>query len=131
MENIVGKRETKTGKVSFEGLRAGGNSLLESLILKCVSGKDASAESLLDRLRNKTFDPQSMDIKFSINEIEFPVVEIFQQFQTHLEDMAKEEAKNLVCEKFSELEDVIDELGSSVKEIASKRLGITFDTEEW
>lgn len=118
-------------KVSFQELRDRGDSLLESLILKCVSKKDANAETLLDRLKDKAFDPQNMDIRFTIDGLEFPIVEIFQQFHTHLEDMAKKEARDLIHEKFSEFGDMMDELGSSVKEIADKRLGIDFKDEEW
>lgn len=116
-------------KISFEKLREHGDSLLEILILKCLSKKNKNGKILWERLDKKELDPQNMDIKFSIDGLEFPVIEIFQQFADQLDYIAKEAAKDLINDEFDELDDLLYELKTSIKSIAAKKLGITLEDD--
>lgn len=116
-------------KVSFEKLRKNNESLLEILIIKCLSNKRKNGKILWEKLTKKEFDPQNMDIQFSINGYEFPVVELFQQFQNQIDDLVKKEAVELIHEKFSDLDTMVCDLQIKIKEIAFERLGIKIEED--
>jgi len=117
-------------KISFESLREHGDSLLEFLILKCLSRNRKNGKILWERLDKKELDSQNMDVRFSIDGLEFPVIEIFQEFSDQHERMINEAAKDLIHEKFNNFDDVLYEMEESIKEIAFKKLGINLDLED-
>lgn len=125
----MGMGGIKMSKVAFEKLRES-HQLLELLILKCLSRNRKNGKILWERLDKKELDSQNMDVRFSIDGLEFPVIEIFQEFSDQHERMINEAAKDLIHEKFNNFDDVLYEMEESIKEIAFKKLGINLDLED-
>ena len=125
----MGMGGTKMSKVAFEKLRES-HQLLELLILKCLSRNRKNGKILWERLDKKELDSQNMDVRFSIDGLEFPVIEIFQEFSDQHERMINEAAKDLIHEKFNNFDDVLYEMEESIKEIAFKKFGINLDLED-
>lgn len=113
-------------KVSFEKIRENGDLLLEILILKCLSKKIKNGKILWERLDAGNLDAQNMDIKFSIDGLDFPVVEIFQEFAEQHDRMITEAARELIQERFNDFDDVLCDMEESVKDLATKKLGINW-----
>jgi len=67
------------------------------------------------------------DIKLTMNEIELPLIEAFEELKETLDSHVKEEALGLISDKLSDLDDVIHDLSEGAKRKFAKKLGVKYE----
>ena len=73
----------------------------------------------------------TVQLQFIANGVEFPVKETFALMEAERDRQIKEEAVNLVAEKFKDISDIIYQLKKEVLRKAREDLGLNPDDLEW
>jgi len=77
-----------------------------------------------------TKDQEGLDIKLTMNGVELPLIQSFEDMQKQDDDRIKKEAKELVLEKFQQYEDFLYDMMKELKKDALKKMGIELTEEE-
>lgn len=67
------------------------------------------------------------DIKLTINGVELPIVEAFEDLKRGIDTHIKEEAMGLISDKLSDLDDVIYGLSEGAKQKFAEKLGVKYE----
>lgn len=67
------------------------------------------------------------DIKLTMNGVELPIIEAFKDIEDAIDSYVAEEAHKLICDKFSDLQDIIYDLTEQAKRDFAEKLGVKYE----